>query len=167
MDSVWKTNIKQLFFRTLGLKTSEPSVIYKWLTIHNRDQQWIVFFFLLLISIATHKYSWNFEYKWVCQKILKFYYTLSFIHTPYNVDLWAQAAISIPPTLLTLNSYYSIYDWFISLCCNCNEYAYNVDIKLIPFETYVCCISLLISVWLQSLIKIYIPGCCCCIYNKR
>ena len=55
---------------------------------------------------ATHKYSWNFEYKWVNNIEMK---PCSLIHS------------------------YSLQHWFIST--GCNEYARNVDIKLIPKES--------------------------------
>ena len=39
----------------------------------------------------------------------------------------------------------------------CNDYTYNVDIKLIPFRI---CLSRIIHQTSYSF-------CCCCIYNKR
>ena len=53
--------------------------------------------------------------------------------------------------------------WFIGT--GCNEYAYNVDIKLIPFD--ICLIHKPTHFkWLKSFIKIYALS-CCYIYNKR
>ena len=91
---------------------------------------------------VTHKHSWNFKYKWVCP----------------NNYLW------------NLIYSYSIQCWFISSAYN--EYAYNVDIKLIPFEIYL--IHRVILIYIYNFRKILII--CtynmyslsyCYIYNKR
>ena len=72
-------------------------------------------------------------------------------------------------TTLTSNSYYSKYVWFISHCCSCNEYAYNVDVKPIPIKI---CYSysvtfIILEKKTYKRVWVIISISCCCTYDKR